>query len=177
MVYVYYWSLLTPCYSVCWFFSSHFALFSGSRLKLKCMYFQKLNDSHLSKLAELVRQHNSYRYYAIFIQGLDSSQPYSGRKIHVLIKSWPKVWAKINWGTGLLYSNHVPSPDHSLENKEFGFFFSGRSDGGPLTSVRCIIKYSFSLLLADWHCSLVVNSHDRISVFPVFSSELLKSSV
>lgn len=25
-------------------------------------------------------------YYAIFIQGLESSQPYSGRKIHVLIK-------------------------------------------------------------------------------------------
>lgn len=59
MVYVYYWSLLTPFYSVCLvFFSSHFALFSGSRLKLKCMYFQKLNDSHRSKLAELVTQHS-----------------------------------------------------------------------------------------------------------------------
>lgn len=64
-----------------------------------------------------------------------------------------------------------------LKTNSLIFFFSGRSDGGPLTSTSCIIKYSFSLLLADWHCTLAVNSHDRISVFPVFSSELLKSSV
>lgn len=55
-------------------------------------------------------------------------------------------------------------------------FLNGGSDGGLLTSTSCISECSFSLLLADWHCAPVVYSHDRISVLPVFSLDLLKSS-
>lgn len=89
-------------------------------------------------------------------------------------QSWTKVRAKMNWSTELLHSSQGPSPEHSLKNKHFFFFLMEEVTEG--SDVHQLYNWMLiSLVLVDWHCAPVVCSHDRISVFPVFSSDLLKT--